>query len=162
MTPVTVHNRVGRASSEAGGTGEDGADHADNQVPPPDETARGQLLRLMASDAMRAAAERHFDVRLAFQNCHRVAVFRPAATQAPGRVHHRARPAPQPEPRTHQLLSRLLSQLLSRLLSRLLSQLLSQLLTRSLAAGRRRKLRVGRYASPSSSAAAWALARDAP
>ncbi|HJZ24941.1 MAG TPA: SCO5389 family protein, partial [Streptosporangiaceae bacterium] len=25
-----------------------GADHADNQVPPPDETARGQLLRLMA------------------------------------------------------------------------------------------------------------------
>jgi hypothetical protein len=59
-----------------------GADHADNQVPPPDETARGQLLRLMASDAMRAAAERHFGVRLAFQNCHRVAVFRPAATQA--------------------------------------------------------------------------------
>ena len=59
-----------------------GADHADNQVPPPDETARGQLLRLLASDAMRAAAERHFGVRLAFQNCHRVAVFRPAATQA--------------------------------------------------------------------------------
>lgn len=55
---------------------------ADNQVPPPDEAARGQLLRLMASDAMRAAAERHFGVRLAFQNCHRVAVFRPAATQA--------------------------------------------------------------------------------
>ena len=33
-----------------------GADQADNQVPPPDETARGQLLRLMASDAMRATA----------------------------------------------------------------------------------------------------------
>ena len=52
-----------------------GADFADNQVPPPDETARGQLLRCMASDAMRGALERHFGVRLAFQNCHRVAVF---------------------------------------------------------------------------------------
>ena len=59
-----------------------GADFTDNQVPPPDEDARGQLLRLMASDAMRAAAERHFGVRLAFQNCHRAAVFRPAATSA--------------------------------------------------------------------------------
>ena len=48
----------------------------------PDEGARGQLLRLMASDAMRAAAERHFGIRLAFQNCHRAAVFRPEATQA--------------------------------------------------------------------------------
>ena len=55
---------------------------ADNQVPPPDEAARGQLLRLMASDAMRAAVERHYRVRLAFQNCHRAAVFRPSATAA--------------------------------------------------------------------------------
>ncbi|MGH8887434.1 MAG: SCO5389 family protein [Egibacteraceae bacterium] len=47
----------------------------DNQVPPPDEQARGQLLRALASDAIRAALERHFGVRLAFQNCHRVAVF---------------------------------------------------------------------------------------
>jgi hypothetical protein len=59
-----------------------GADCADNQVPPPDDAARGQLLRMMASDAMRAAAERHFGVRLAFQNCHRVAVFRPEAARA--------------------------------------------------------------------------------
>lgn len=59
-----------------------GADLADNQVPPPDEAARGQLLRMMASDAMRAAAERHFGVRIAFQNCHRAAVFRPGAAQA--------------------------------------------------------------------------------
>ncbi|ADG90206.1 hypothetical protein TBS_16840 [Thermobispora bispora] len=59
-----------------------GAPFADNQVPPPDETARGQLLRCMASDAMRGAIERHFGVRLAFQNCHRVAVFDPAATAA--------------------------------------------------------------------------------
>jgi hypothetical protein len=58
------------------------AEFADNQVPPPDEAARGQLLRLMASDAMRAAVERHFGVRLAFQNCHRVAVFRPGAAAA--------------------------------------------------------------------------------
>jgi hypothetical protein len=48
-------------------------------MPPPDEAARGQLLRLMASDAMRAAVERRYGVRLAFQNCHRAAVFRPEA-----------------------------------------------------------------------------------
>ena len=59
-----------------------GGEFADNQVPPPDEAARGQLLRLMASDAMRAAVERHYGVRLAFQNCHRAAVFRPDATAA--------------------------------------------------------------------------------
>ena len=59
-----------------------GADLADNRVPPPDEAARGQLLRMMASDAMRGAVERHFGVRLAFQNCHRVAVFRPGAARA--------------------------------------------------------------------------------
>jgi hypothetical protein len=59
-----------------------GGEFADNQVAPPDEAARGQLLRLMASDAMRAAVERHCGVRLAFQNCHRAAVFRPSATVA--------------------------------------------------------------------------------
>jgi len=59
-----------------------GDEFADNQAPPPDEAARGQLLRLMASDAMRAAVERRYGVRLAFQNCHRAAVFRPSATVA--------------------------------------------------------------------------------
>ena len=59
-----------------------GADLADNQVPPPDEAARGQLLRLMASDAMRTAVERHYGVKLAFQNCHRAAAFRPGAVAA--------------------------------------------------------------------------------
>jgi hypothetical protein len=59
-----------------------GDEFADNLLPPPDEAARGQLLRLMASDAMRDAIERHYGVRLAFQNCHRAAVFRPAATAA--------------------------------------------------------------------------------
>jgi hypothetical protein len=59
-----------------------GADLADNQVPQPDEAARGQLLRVMASDAMRGAIQRHYGVRLAFQNCHRAAVFRPGAQAA--------------------------------------------------------------------------------
>lgn len=59
-----------------------GAEFADNQVPPPDEQARGELLRCLASDAMRGALERHFGVRLAFQNCHRVAVFAPSAGEA--------------------------------------------------------------------------------
>ena len=60
----------------------DGGDFADNQVPPPDEQARGQLLRLLASDAMRDTVERHFGMRLAFQNCHRVAVFPSGGTEA--------------------------------------------------------------------------------
>ncbi|SHL19007.1 SCO5389 family protein [Streptomyces yunnanensis] len=53
----------------------DGGEFADNQTPPPDEQARGQLLRALASNAIRDSLERHFGVRLAFQNCHRVAVF---------------------------------------------------------------------------------------
>jgi hypothetical protein len=60
----------------------DGGDFADNQVPPPDEQARGQLLRLLASDAMRSTVERHFGMKLAFQNCHRVAVFPAEQTEA--------------------------------------------------------------------------------
>ena len=52
---------------------------ADHEIPPPSEAERGQLLRALASDAIRGGLERHFDVKLAFQNCHRVAAFRPAA-----------------------------------------------------------------------------------
>lgn len=48
----------------------------DNQTPPPSEYERGQLLRVLSSDAMRNAIEAHFGVKLAFQNCHRVALFR--------------------------------------------------------------------------------------
>ena len=48
------------------------AEFADNVVPPPGDAERGQLLRAMASDAIRAGLERH-------QNCHRVAAFRPGA-----------------------------------------------------------------------------------
>jgi len=59
----------------AGFTNDEGfADHAT----PPSEAERGQLLRALASDAIRGALERHFCVRFAFQNCHRVAAFRPA------------------------------------------------------------------------------------
>lgn len=59
-----------------------GGTYADNQTPPPDEAARGQLLRLVASDAMRGAVERHFNVKLAFQNCHRLAMFAPTQEAA--------------------------------------------------------------------------------
>ncbi|GAA5179395.1 SCO5389 family protein [Rugosimonospora acidiphila] len=58
-----------------GGEGE----FADHAVPPPSEAQRGQLLRALASDAIRGGLERHFGVKLAFQNCHRVAAFRLAA-----------------------------------------------------------------------------------
>ncbi|WP_406120073.1 SCO5389 family protein [Streptomyces sp. NBC_00989] len=55
------------------------AEFTDNQTPPPSEQERGQLLRALASDAIRGSLERHFGVALAFQNCHRVATFRPEA-----------------------------------------------------------------------------------
>ena len=52
---------------------------ADNQIAPPDERTQGELLRAMASTSIRGVLERHFGVRIAFQNCHRVAVFAPGA-----------------------------------------------------------------------------------
>ena len=57
-----------------------------------------QLLRALASDAIRGALERHFGVVLAFQNCHRVAAFAPAAVDGDGlpRVRLAARPGAQP------------------------------------------------------------------
>lgn len=55
------------------------AEFTDNQTPPPSEKERGQLLRALAGDAIRGSLERHFGVTLAFQNCHRVAAFRPEA-----------------------------------------------------------------------------------
>lgn len=67
------------AARSAAGT----ADFADHAVPPPSEVERGQLLRALASDAIRGGLERHFGVKLAFQNCHRVAAFRPAAVGGP-------------------------------------------------------------------------------
>jgi hypothetical protein len=55
------------------------AEFADNRTPPASEEERGQLLRALSSDAIRGSLERHFGVVLAFQNCHRAAVFRPGA-----------------------------------------------------------------------------------
>ncbi|MBS2535299.1 hypothetical protein KGQ20_21275 [Catenulispora sp. NF23] len=54
---------------------------ADNQIAPTD-AERGQLLRALASDSIRGSLERRFAVKLAFQNCHRVAVFRPGAADS--------------------------------------------------------------------------------
>lgn len=73
-------------------TGDPAREFTDNQVPPPSEAHRGQLLRALASDSIRGALERHFGVRLAFQNCHRVAAFRPAAAGGPT---HRAFTSPR-------------------------------------------------------------------
>ena len=56
-----------------------GAEMADHATPPPSEAERGELLRALASDAIRGGLERHFGATLAFQNCHRVAAFRPSA-----------------------------------------------------------------------------------
>jgi hypothetical protein len=55
------------------------AECAEHGTPPPSEVERGQLLRALASDAIRGGLERHFGVRLAFQNCHLVGAFRPGA-----------------------------------------------------------------------------------
>jgi hypothetical protein len=67
-----AYDLVARLAAELrGGT----AEFADNQTPPPSERERGQLLRALSSDAIRGSLERHFGVALAFQNCHRVAVF---------------------------------------------------------------------------------------
>jgi hypothetical protein len=54
-------------------------DFADNRIPPATDAEQGELLRAMASTAIRGSLERHFGVALAFQNCHRLAAFRPQA-----------------------------------------------------------------------------------
>ncbi|MBW4668085.1 MAG: hypothetical protein KME60_11845 [Cyanomargarita calcarea GSE-NOS-MK-12-04C] len=60
--------------------GEEWANHA---VAPPSEKHRAQLLRMIGGDAIRGAVERHFGVKLAFQNCHNVALFRPENLNSP-------------------------------------------------------------------------------
>jgi hypothetical protein len=55
---------------------------AEHGTPPPSQTERGQLLRALASDAVRGGLERHFGITLAFQNCHRVAAFHPSAVDS--------------------------------------------------------------------------------
>jgi hypothetical protein len=46
---------------------------------PPDDESWGQLFRLVSSDSMRGAVQRRFGVRLAFQNCCKVGLFKPQA-----------------------------------------------------------------------------------
>ena len=82
------------------------ADFADNEVPPPDEAARGQLLRLMASDAMRAR-------RRAALRCPAGIPELPPRRRLPSRggrgarrLHVGPRAAAQPAPRPRQLLTR--------------------------------------------------------
>jgi len=48
---------------------------------------RGQLLRLVASSSMKSAVERSTGLKLEFQNCHKLAAFRPEAVDSPA---HRA------------------------------------------------------------------------
>lgn len=62
---------------------DDSRPYADNTTPPASETERGQLLRAMASNAIRTSLENHFRVRLAFQNCHRLAAFPLGAETTP-------------------------------------------------------------------------------
>ncbi|GAA2637464.1 SCO5389 family protein [Paractinoplanes durhamensis] len=69
-----------------------GGDFADHEVPPPSDTERGQLLRALASDAIRGGLERHFGAKLAFQNCHRVAAF---SFDAVGSERHQAFVSPR-------------------------------------------------------------------
>ncbi|MGK4579489.1 SCO5389 family protein [Kitasatospora sp. HPMI-4] len=68
---------VSGLSTELGSTTREFAD--DNTTPTDEE--RAQLLRALASNAIRGSLERHFGVRLAFMNCHRVAAFRPGTEQ---------------------------------------------------------------------------------
>jgi hypothetical protein len=65
--------------SQVAGEQDGRVDFTEHAVPPPGEAERGQLLRALASDAIRGGLERHFGVKLAFQNCHRVAAFAPSA-----------------------------------------------------------------------------------
>lgn len=67
---------VGRTAGRlAAGADEFATDNED----PPSEAEQGQLLRALASSSMRDALERHFGVKLEFQNCCKVAAFRPDA-----------------------------------------------------------------------------------
>lgn len=55
---------------------------AEDGTAPPSDAAHAELLRLVASDAMRAAVQQRFGARLAFQNCCKVGLFTPAAADA--------------------------------------------------------------------------------
>jgi NucS shadow ORF len=61
---------------------DDEAESAVNREVPQTEQEWGQMFRMMASDSIRAALQRHFSIRIAFQNCCSAAVFRPGAEEA--------------------------------------------------------------------------------
>jgi hypothetical protein len=63
----------------AGELEESGAKAVQSVTVPPDEESWGQLFRLVSSDAMRGAVQRRYGVKLAFQNCCKVGLFRPEA-----------------------------------------------------------------------------------
>ncbi|MGH3841396.1 MAG: SCO5389 family protein [Pseudonocardiaceae bacterium] len=58
-----------------------GAPSVQNLEVPPDDAAWGEVFRLVSSDAMRGTVQRHFGVRMAFQNCCKVGLFRPDAME---------------------------------------------------------------------------------
>jgi hypothetical protein len=58
-----------------------GSPSAQNLEVPPDDASWGEVFRLVGSDAMRGAVQRHYGVRLAFQNCCKVGLFRPDAVE---------------------------------------------------------------------------------
>ena len=58
------------------------AHSAINQEVPQTDEEWGQMFRMMASDSIRAAIERHYGVRVAFQNCCTVGIFEPDAEDA--------------------------------------------------------------------------------
>ncbi len=62
---------------------QDGLGWDNYAVAPPSEADRAQLLRMLGGDAIRGAVERHFGIKLAFQNCHNLAVFRPDCLDTP-------------------------------------------------------------------------------
>jgi hypothetical protein len=57
----------------------EGGEFSDDNSTPPSDAAHGELLRALASSSMRNALEQHFGIRLEFQNCCRIAAFRPDA-----------------------------------------------------------------------------------
>jgi hypothetical protein len=58
-----------------------GAPSAQNLEIPPDDASRGEVFRLVGSDAMRGTVQRHVRIRMAFQNCCKVGLFRLDATE---------------------------------------------------------------------------------
>lgn len=59
-----------------------GSPSVQNLEVPPDDASWGEVFRLVGSDAMRGAVQRHYGVRLAFQNCCKVGYWKDALDAA--------------------------------------------------------------------------------